>query len=52
MDGSEVPAEEVPGLSLTVVTAEVQPASAPDDFPQWGSFSVLANITEGKPGGC
>ncbi|KAK0868258.1 hypothetical protein LTR87_014249 [Friedmanniomyces endolithicus] len=50
--GSEIPVEDVADLSITVVSAEVEPASAADEFPIWGDFTVLTNVTEGRPGGC
>ncbi|KAK0283610.1 hypothetical protein LTR35_006069 [Friedmanniomyces endolithicus] len=50
--GSEIPVEDVADLTITVVSAEVEPASAADEFPTWGDFTVLTNVTEGRPGGC
>ena len=44
--------EDVADLTITVVSAEVEPASAADEFPTWGDFTVLTNVTEGRPGGC
>lgn len=51
-DGSEVPVEDVADLTVTVVTAEVEPASSADEFPEWSNFTKLTRITHGKPGGC
>ncbi|KAK6385189.1 hypothetical protein LTR65_009590 [Meristemomyces frigidus] len=51
-DGTQVPAEDVADLTISVVSAEVQPACAKDEFPQWGDFTVLTSVTQGKPGGC
>jgi tyrosinase len=53
LDGGQVPIEQLANdLTVTVVTAEVQPATADDNFPVWGQFTELTNITQGKPGGC
>ena len=52
-DGSEVPiAAFKDQLMVTVVSAEVEPAAGPGSFPSWGEYEVLANVTQGKPGGC
>ncbi|KAK4892683.1 hypothetical protein LTR49_028562 [Elasticomyces elasticus] len=51
-DGSRIPLEDIGDLTITVVSAEVEPASATDQFPTWGDFTVLTSITEGKVGGC
>ncbi|KAK5684305.1 hypothetical protein LTS10_004172 [Elasticomyces elasticus] len=51
-DGSRIPLEDIGDLTITVVSAEVEPASATDQFPTWGDFSVLTSITKGKVGGC
>lgn len=51
-DGSEIPAEDVADLTVTVVTAQVKPAVSADEFPQWSAFKKLTHITQGKPGGC
>lgn len=51
-DGTEVPAEDVADLIVTVVTAQAKPASSADQFPQWSDFTKLTRITQGKPGGC
>ncbi|EMC95731.1 hypothetical protein BAUCODRAFT_109268 [Baudoinia panamericana UAMH 10762] len=51
-DGVHVPVGNLDGFTVTVVSAEVEAASAPDAFPKWGHHTVLANVTEGKPGGC
>ena len=51
-DGTEVPAEDVADLSVTVITAQVKPAASADQFPQWSDFTKLTRITQGKPGGC
>ena len=51
-DGSEIPAEDVADLTVTVVTAQVKPAASVDEFPQWSDFVPLNSITQGKPGGC
>ena len=51
-DGSEIPAEDVADLTVTVVTAQVKPAACSDEFPQWSDFVPLNSVTQGKPGGC
>lgn len=51
-DGTQVAVEDVADLSVTVITAQVQPALSADQFPQWSNFTVLTRITHGKPGGC
>lgn len=52
LGGTEVPAEDVADLTVTVVTAQVKPAASADEFPQWSDFVQLTHITQGKPGGC
>ena len=51
-DGTEVAVGDVADLRVTVFSAEVEPASSEDQFPQWSNFTLLASITQGKPGGC
>ena len=51
-DGTQVPIGDVADLTITVVGAEVEPAAAADQFPQWGDFTELTTITQGRPGGC
>ncbi|KAL2358572.1 common central domain of tyrosinase-domain-containing protein [Cryomyces antarcticus] len=51
MNDTEVPRNAVPDLAVSVVSAQVKPASSHNDFPQWGDFTVLAGITDGRPGG-
>ncbi|GAM85668.1 hypothetical protein ANO11243_036750 [Dothideomycetidae sp. 11243] len=50
-DGVAIPAANVPGFSVTVVTADVQPPQSDDSFPTWGQFASMANVTYGQPGG-
>ena len=50
-DGSVVPADQAPGLKVGVVSANVEPATAPDKFPVWGSFVSHTHSTEGLAGG-
>lgn len=50
-NGCVVPANEVPGLKVGVVSADVAPATAVDDFPVWGSFTSHPQITENLAGG-
>ncbi|KAK5114494.1 hypothetical protein LTR62_002429 [Meristemomyces frigidus] len=51
-DGTGVPTTELADLMITVVSAEVEPAESAEQFPRWGDFTVLTNVTEGKAGGC
>lgn len=50
-DGAEVPAALVPGLQVSVVSAEATRADNDTSFPVWSDWTTLANITHGKPGG-
>lgn len=49
-DGSEAPLDDT-DLSVTVVTAEVQPAASSNEFPKWSNFTELTQITETISGG-
>lgn len=40
-DATRIACEDVADLSITIVSAEVQPAIADDAFPQWGNFTKL-----------
>ncbi|KAF2173735.1 hypothetical protein M409DRAFT_16009 [Zasmidium cellare ATCC 36951] len=51
MDGTAVNAEDVADLAITVVSAQVQPSEAEDEFPSWHNFKELKSITHGRPGG-
>ena len=51
-NGNQIPLEDVADLSVTVITAQVNPASSADEFPQWYNFRELTRITHGKLGGC
>ncbi|WPH00294.1 Di-copper centre-containing protein [Acrodontium crateriforme] len=51
-DESQVSVEEFSDLVITVVTAEVEPAVSMGQFPTWGAFTELHNVTHGKSGGC
>lgn len=50
-DGIEIPIASVIDLSISVVQALVQPATSDDEFPTWGKFTSLVNVTAGQPGG-
>ncbi len=50
-DGTQVPAEDVADLTITVITAMVQPAASIDQFPRWSNYTELTNITQSKVGG-
>lgn len=43
--------EKVPSLQVTVVTADIQPATHDAELPTWGNSQLLSDITAGKPGG-
>ncbi|KAK4498075.1 hypothetical protein PRZ48_010731 [Zasmidium cellare] len=51
MDGTTVDADDVADLSITVISAQVQPSAADDKFPSWHNFSELKSSTNGRPGG-
>lgn len=51
-DGTPINAGDVADLTVTVVSAEVEPAASIDQFPSWSNFEKLTRITPGKPGGC
>lgn len=51
MDGTEVPVANVPDLSVSVVSATVQPATADDSFPTWKGYNDLINVTAARAGG-
>ncbi|KAK5168744.1 uncharacterized protein LTR77_006053 [Saxophila tyrrhenica] len=51
-DGTQIPPDSVADLTITVITAKVQPAESVDDFPQWSEFTEVTRVTQGKPGGC
>lgn len=50
-DGTEIPIADVVDLSISVVESQVQPAISEDEFPIWGEFVSLVNVTADKPGG-
>ena len=51
MDGTQVPRDQVPDLKISVVSSVVTKAPSDDEFPTWGPFTVLTNITNGRPAG-
>lgn len=51
MDGTTVDANDVADLAVTVVSAQVQPPAAENQFPSWHNFTELTSITYGRPGG-
>lgn len=51
MDGTILDAANVSDLSITIVSARVNPAVNDDDFPSWSDFRELKAVTEGKVGG-
>lgn len=46
-----MPAPQVPGLQISVVSAQVEPAAALDAFPMWTNWQVLFDVTHGHAGG-
>jgi tyrosinase len=51
-DGTEIPIAEVPNLSVTVVGADVTPATKEDQFPHWNNFQSLRRVTDGIGARC
>lgn len=49
--GQIVPNDQVPGLEVSVVSADFSPASSWNSFPTYQPFASLADITDGKAGG-
>lgn len=49
--GQIVPNDQVPGLEVSVVSADFTPPSSPNTFPIYSPFAALADITDGKAGG-
>ena len=50
-NGSEIPAANVPGLQVSVVTANATLPANSDAFPVFGEWATLPAITHGKAGG-
>jgi len=50
-DGTSVSPKDVPGLAVSVITSDVQPATHERELPSWGTSRVLDEVTLGKPGG-
>lgn len=42
----------MPNLNVTVVGADVTPATKGDQFPQWGNWNALKHITDGSGPAC
>jgi tyrosinase len=51
-DGTEIPIAEVPNLSVSVVGADVTPATKNDQFPHWNNFQSLRRVTDGIGARC
>lgn len=51
MDGTVLDPADVSDLSITVMSARVDPAESADDFPSWSDFKEMTAVTEGKVGG-
>lgn len=45
-DGTEIPLAEVPNLSVSVIGADVTPATRDDQFPRWANFQSLQRVTD------
>lgn len=46
-DATVIPCEGVAGLSVTIVSSEMEPATREDEFPHWGDFTRL-NIRQAE----
>ena len=51
-DGTEIPLADVPNLSVSVVGADVTPATKDDQFPKWANFQALRHVTDGIGARC
>ena len=52
VDGTEVPAAQVPDFTIAVVSTEVLPPTAANEFPTWSdNYTVHDKVTDTKPGG-
>ena len=51
-DGTEIPIAEVPNLPVSVVGADVTPATKEDQFPRWNNFQSLRRVTDGIGARC
>ncbi|GAB7324456.1 hypothetical protein MBLNU13_g08380t2 [Cladosporium sp. NU13] len=51
-DGTEIPLADVPNLSVSVVGADVTPATKDDQFPKWANFQALRRVTDGIGARC
>lgn len=51
VDGTTLPADQVPGLTVSVASSILTQASSNSEFPKWGPFSVHTSITDSRPGG-
>ncbi|KAM0718253.1 hypothetical protein Q7P37_006585 [Cladosporium fusiforme] len=45
--GTEIPISEVPNLAVSVIGADVTPATREDQFPRWANFQSLQRVTKG-----
>ncbi|KAI9725564.1 MAG: hypothetical protein M1828_003052 [Chrysothrix sp. TS-e1954] len=50
-DGTAIANKDVPGLSVSIATAKVTPASSSSEFPTWAEWEVVNDATNGKHGG-
>ena len=51
IDGTVVPASEVPKLQVAITAADVEMPAAKDKMPVWGDVETLPTITQDKPAG-
>lgn len=51
-DGTEIPLADVPSLSVTIIGADVTPATRDDQFPHWANFRSLDRVTDGIGARC
>lgn len=51
-DGTEILLTDVPNLSVSVVGADVTPATKDDQFPKWTNFQALRQVTDGIGARC
>ena len=49
--GIIVPNNQIEGLEVSVVSADMRPSAVLDAFPAFGSWSILPDVTDGKAGG-
>jgi tyrosinase len=50
-NGTEIPAQNVPGLQVSVVTANATVPASEDVFPVFGAWDTLTSVTDARAGG-